>query len=289
MAASLARMDTLVSTDWLAHAIESGDVVVLDATAHATDPTRDARAEFAAGHIPGARFLDLATLKDSGSPVPNALPTSEQVAARLSALGIARPDAVVLYDDSAVKTSARAWFMLRMNGLAQVAILDGGIAKWKAEGRPIENGEANAAPTEAPTLTADWRRVRTKDQMLANISDAGEQVIDARDAGRFTGETVDTVHGLPGGHIPGARNLFFRDLYNADGTFRSDDELRAAFERAGVDLSRPIAASCGSGVTASVLLFALHRLGIEDAALYDGSWSEWGADPATPKETGAAA
>ena len=118
---------------------------------------------------------------------------------------------------------------------------------------------------------------------------AREQVIDARDAGRFTGETVDTVHGLPGGHIPGARNLFFRDLYNADGTFRSDDELRAAFERAGVDLSRPIVTSCGSGVTASVLLFALHRLGIEDAALYDGSWSEWGADPATPKETGAAA
>ncbi len=125
--------------------------------------------------------------------------------------------------------------------------------------------------------------------MLANIASGAEQVLDARDAGRFTGETVDTVHGLPGGHIPGARNLFFRDLFAEDGTFRSAGEMRAAFEPAGIDLKRPIATTCGSGVTASVLLFALHLLGVDDAALYDGSWSEWGTDPATPKETGAAA
>ena len=128
--------------------------------------------------------------------------------------------------------------------------------------------------------------MRSKGDVIANIASRAEQVIDARDAGRFTGATVDTVHGLPGGHIPGARNVFFRDLYRPDGTFRPEAELRAAFDAAGVDIAAPIVTSCGSGVTASVLLFALHRLGVEEAALYDGSWSEWGADPDTPKETG---
>lgn len=278
-----------MTTAWLAEEIHQGDLVVLDATAHATDPTRDARAEFVAGHIPGARFLDLASLKDTGSSVPNALPTGEQVAARLAALGVRRDARVVLYDDSAVKTSARAWFILRMNAFANVAVLDGGIAKWRAEGRALESGENVCDECEADSLTADHARVRTKQQVIANLATRGEQVIDARDRGRFTGETVDGVHGLPGGHIPGACNLFFRDLYRPDGTLLPAEDLRAAFEGAGIDLSRPIVTSCGSGVTASVLLFALHRLGVENAALYDGSWSEWGADPATPKETGAAA
>lgn len=281
-------MDSLVSTQWLADAIDSGDLVVLDATAHATDPGRDARSEFAAGHIPGARFLDLATLKDTGSNVPNALPTHDQVAARLAALGVRRGERVVIYDDSAVKTSARAWFILRMNGLRDVAILDGGFGKWKAEDRPLETGATAPEGCSPEALASDWSTVRFKDQVLANVASRAEQLVDARDAGRFTGETADAVHGLPGGHIPGARNLFFRDLYNPDGTFRTEGELRDSFERAGIDLTQPIVTSCGSGVTASVLLFALHRLGIDDAALYDGSWSEWGADPATPRETGAA-
>jgi thiosulfate/3-mercaptopyruvate sulfurtransferase len=282
-------MDSLVSTDWLARELGADDLVVLDATAHATDPSRDARAEFLAGHIPGARFLDLASLKDTGSPIPNALPTAGQVAARMAALGLTRANRVVIYDDSAVKTAARAWFVLRMNGFTSVALLDGGIAKWKAEGRALESGEANGAIALEELVGGDWANVRSKADILANLDTRAEQVIDARDGGRFTGATVDTVHNLPGGHIPGSRNVFFRDLYRADGTFRSGDELRALFEDAGVDLSQPIVTSCGSGVTASVLLFALHRLGIEDAALYDGSWSEWGADPATPKETGEAA
>ena len=283
-------MDSLVSTDWLANA--PGNVVVLDATAHATDPNRDARAEFAAGHIPGARFLDLGSLRDAGSPVPNTLPTPAQFAERMAMLRIRRDAEVVLYDDSAVKTSARAWFVLRMNGMRNVAILDGGIAKWRAEGRPVEPGEPGGpgvGSAEPRTGAADSRRVRSKAEMAANLASRAEQVVDARDPGRFTGETADAVHGLPGGHIPGSRNLFFRDLYHPDGTFRGEGELRAAFDGAGLDLARPIVATCGSGVTASVILFALHRLGIEDAALYDGSWSEWGADPATPKETGAAA
>jgi thiosulfate/3-mercaptopyruvate sulfurtransferase len=282
-------MDSLVSTDWLAHELGAPDLKLIDASAHLPAAGRDPRAEFAAGHIPGAQFLDLATLKDSGSPVPNALPTSAQFAERMGALGIAPGDRVVIYDDSDVRTSARAWFILRMNGMRNLALLDGGLAKWKAEGRALETGASDKKSDAAPDAHSDWSRVRTKSDMLANIDDRAEQVIDARDAGRFTGETVDTVHGLPGGHIPGSHNLFFRDLYRPDGTFRPKNELRAAFVGAGVDLSRPIATTCGSGVTASVLLFALHLLGVEDAALYDGSWSEWGADPATPKETGAAA
>ena len=282
-------MDSLVSTEWLAGELGASDLKVVDASAHLPAVGRDPRGEFAAGHIPGAQFLDLATLKDTSSPVFNALPNRAQFAERMAALGIRRGDRVVIYDDSDVKTSSRAWFILRMNGMRDVALLDGGIAKWKAEGRELETGDASARPVDAQQIQADRRNVRSKAQMLANVTSGAEQVVDARDRGRFTGDTVDTVHDLPGGHIPGARNLFFRDLFAADGTFKPEAELRAAFERAGVDLSRQIVTSCGSGVTASVLLFALHRLGIEDAALYDGSWSEWGADPATPKETGSAA
>lgn len=280
-------MDSLVSTAWLADHIGDRDLVILDASSHLPAEGRDARAEFAAAHIPGARHLDLASFTDPGSPVPSALPTGAQVAERLANLGWSPGKTIVIYDDSAVKTSARAWFALRRAGIAG-AILDGGLGKWKAEGRDLAQGDVAIQPEAPRPLEAGEANVRTKAQMLANVASGSEQVIDARDADRFTGATADTRHNLPGGHIPGARNLFFRDLYNADGTFKSEPELRAAFATAAVDLAKPIVTSCGSGVTASVLLFALHRLGIEDAALYDGSWSEWGADPATPKQTGPA-
>ena len=280
-------MDSLVSTERLTEDLGDADLLILDASSHLPAAARDAQAEFENGHIPGARHLDLASFKDANSPVPNALPTADQMRERLGSLGWTQGKRIVIYDDSDVKTSARAWFALRRAGV-ESAVLDGGLGKWKAEGRALERGSADVEPDSPRPLRTDESRVRSKADMLANIVSHREQVIDARDAERFTAASADTKHNLPGGHIPGSRHLWFRDLYDPDGTFKTEGELRRAFERAGVDLSRPIVTTCGSGVTASVLLFALHRLGVDDAALYDGSWSEWGADPATPKETGPA-
>lgn len=279
---------SLVSTAWLADHLGAPGIAVLDASHHLPAANRDAAAEFAAGHIPGARFLGLASLYDAGSPVPYALPTPEQLAERLAGLGVGPGDAIVIYDDSAIRTSARAWFALTASGRGKVAILDGGLAKWREEGRALEGGSPEVASATPARLTPAIR-VRTKADMLANIDSRAEQVLDARGADRVFGTGVDPVHGVPNGRIPGALNLPYTALFNADHTFKSPADLRAAFSGAGIDLGKPVTTTCGSGVTASVLLFAMHLLGKEDTALYDGSWSEWGADPATPKAEGPAA
>jgi len=280
-------MDSLVSTDWLAERLGEPGFVVLDASAHLPDAGRDPRAEYEAAHIPGARFLDLPTLTDPGSPVPSAVPTAGQFAARMESLGVNTGDRLVIYDDSAVKTSARAWFVARMYG-AEAAILDGGLDKWRAEGRPLERGMPGGT-RGAYEASRGLGTVRIKAEMLANLGKKREQVVDARGRARFTGEEKDFRPGIADGHIPGSRNLPFSLLLNDDGTFRDDKDLKRAFAEAGVDIDRPVVTTCGSGVTAAVLLFALDRLGKREIALYDGSWSEWGADPATPKETGPAA
>lgn len=277
----------LVSTQWLAGNLEAADIAVLDASRHLPAANRDPRAEYEAGHIPGARFLDLETLTDGGSPVPSALPTAAQVAERIAQLGITPEHRIVLYDDSAVKTSARAWLALTSHGLANVAVLDGGLAKWNAEGHPLESG-VNEFPAAAPAVLRDDNNVATKGEMFANLETGAEQVLDARAADRVFGSGIDPVHGGQNGRIPGSLNLPFGAVYADDGTFKSPAALRAEFENAGVDMQRPLVTTCGSGVTASVLVFAARLAGKQDVRLYDGSWQEWEADPATPKAQGPA-
>lgn len=278
-------MDSLVSTEWLAAEMAACDLRIVDATKHLPEAGRDARAEYAEGHIPGAVFMDLAELVDTGAPVENTLPSPEKFASRMEALGLGDGSRIVLYDDSLVKTSARAWFMLRMFGAHNIAILDGGIAKWMAEGRPLASGPQTQRHRHF-TAWSDPQQVRSKAQMLANLASRAEQVVDARGAPRFTGAMPETRPGIASGHIPGALNVPYTALYNADGTFKDKAGLIAAFTAGGVNLSRPVVTSCGSGVTACVLAFALHLIGKDDVALYDGSWTEWGADPATPKAVG---
>lgn len=281
-------MDIIVTTDWLAKSLDENDLVILDASAHLPDADRDPATEFSANHIKGARFLGLPSLTDETSPVPAALPRADQFEQRMRELGVTADSRIVLYDDSKLRSSARAYFICRMFGLPHVAILDGGFAKWQAERLPVESGTHGAAPTDFAVPRDDRRRVRSKAEIFANITSCAEQVVDARDALRFSGETDDTVHNLSGGHVPGARNLPFPQVLNDNGTFKSPEDLRASFQNAGIDLSAPVTASCGSGMTASVLLFALELIGKHDTALYDGSWGEWGADPDTPNELGAA-
>ncbi|MFY8196520.1 3-mercaptopyruvate sulfurtransferase [Novosphingobium sp. B1] len=280
-------MDSLVSTQWLANEMGASDLRIIDASAFLPEHGRVPQLEYEACHIPGAVFMDLAELVDSASPVPNTLPSAEKFASRMQTLGLGDGSRIVIYDDSPIKSATRAWFMLTKFGAQNVALLDGGIAKWKAEGRKCAQG-AEKQRERHFTVWSDDSHVRSKADMLANLDTGAEQVIDARGAGRFTGDLPETNPALASGHIPGARNLPYSSLFNPDGTWKSPDAIRELFEAAGIDLTRPLISSCGSGMTANVLIFAAHLIGKEDVSLYDGSWSEWGMDPATPKATGAA-
>lgn len=280
-------MDILVSTEWLAGELDAPDLRVVDASYFALDSSRNPGTDHEARHIPGAVFLDLAELKDSDNPVPFMLPPAEKFASRVRALGIGDGDRIVLYDNTPHVTSARAWWMFRIFGARGVAVLDGGLAKWKSEHRPLETGTSTHRPRHF-TARADTTSVRTLDQIRKNIDSNAELVVDARSPSRFTGDEADPRTEVAPGHIPGSKNLRYDRLLNSDGTWKRGDALKATFEEAGIDLARPLVATCGSGVTASVLLFGAALLGKTDVALYDGSWSEWGADPSTPKAMGAA-
>ncbi|HEX4694971.1 sulfurtransferase [Sphingomonas sp.] len=282
-------MDALVRTDWLADELGADDLRVVDATFYPAvpgAPIGDAAAEFEAAHIPGAVFMDLAAMADRDTHLPSMLPPADQFAAAMSALGIGDADRVVLYDRSPYRTAARAWWMLQAFGKSEVAILDGGFAKWQDEGHPVTRGAERPARRRF-AAHPDKERVRNLAQMAANLDTAAEQVLDARGAARFTGDEPDPHHGTASGHIPGSKNLPYARLFNPDGTWKTADALRAEFDAAEIDLAKPLVTTCGSGITAAVLAFGAHLLGNE-AALYDGSWSEWGADPASLKATGPA-
>jgi len=275
-------MDALVSTEWLAGQLGSDDLRIVDATYFATDPARDPLADYVAGHIPGAVFLDLASLADPDSDLPGMVPPPALFAERMRALGLGDDSRIVLYDNAPHRTAARAWWLLTLYGARDVAILDGGLARWTAEGRPLEQGRVTPDPREF-TVRRDDGAVRDLDGMRANQVSRAEQVVDARSPARFTGAEVDPRPDVAAGHLPGSVNLPYDRLFAADGRWKRGAELRAVFDAAGVDLARPIVTTCGSGVTAAVVLFGARLLGAERTALYDGSWSEWGADPTTEK------
>ncbi len=278
-------MDSLVSTEWLSAELGASDLRVVDASWHMD--ARDAAAEYDEQHIPGAVFMDLGGLADSTSDLPMMLPQAEKFASRMQSLGLGDGSRIVLYDSSDLKTSARAWWMLRLFGAHEIAILDGGLPKWKAEGRDLLSGK-EALRHRHFTVWKDEAHIRTKEQMLGLIDAKSEQIVDARGAGRFEGREAEPRLGVNPGHIPGSRNLPMNNLFNADGTWKTGDALRAAFTAAGVDVDQPIAATCGSGVTATTIAFGAHLLGNDKVAVYDGSWSEWGADKDTPKAIGPA-
>jgi thiosulfate/3-mercaptopyruvate sulfurtransferase len=280
-------LDALVTTQWLADELSADDLRVVDATYFGSVPGGsggDARTQFEAAHIPWAVFLDLESLADTTSDLPSMLPSPDQFAERLGALGIGNGDRIVLYDVSHYHTATRAWWMLRTMGARDVAVLDGGLAKWRAENRPVATGAEYLAVRDC-TARFDPASVRTLAQMKANVASAVEQMLDARSPARFSGDEPDPRPGTAAGHIPGSRNLPYGRLLNPDGTWKTSAALQAEFDAAGIDLTRPLVTTCGSGITAAVLAFGAHLLGSE-AALYDGSWSEWGADPSTPKSTG---
>ena len=277
-------MDSLVSTEWLATRLGDVDLRIVDSSWHMPASGRSGWDEYLAAHIPGAVFLDIDAVADKSKPVPHAMPGAADFGAAMSALGVGREDRIVVYDNSPLRTAARGWFMLRHFGAPRVAILDGGLQKWLAEGRPTESGEPDARPARFEATEARGA-VITKQQILAGI---GAPLLDARGKGRFEGSEPEPRAGIASGHIPGARNLPFGLLYREDGRFKSVNDLRRLFAEAGIDAERPFGASCGSGVTATALLFAAHLIGNDRTLLYDGSWSEWGADPATPKALGPA-
>lgn len=276
-------MDSLVSTGWLADHLGEPGLTILDATWHMFATGRSGADEYSAAHIPGAVFFDIDALSDHDHPAPHMLPSAAAFGAAMESLGVGRDDRIIVYDNSSLRSAARGWFTLRHFGAERVAILDGGLQKWIAEGRPTESGDPPSRPARFEARARG--DVVAKDMILDGID---RPLIDARGAARFAGAEPDPRPGVAPGHIPGARNIPYATLYREDGRFRPAEELRRIFEEAGADPEAPFIASCGSGVTASSLLFAAHLLGNRDGALYDGSWSEWGADPATPKALGPA-
>ncbi|MGJ8603087.1 MAG: 3-mercaptopyruvate sulfurtransferase [Marivita sp.] len=276
---------TLVSTDWLASHMRDPDLRILDASWYMPDSGRDAKAEYTAGHIPGARFFDIDDVSDNRSDLPHMAPPIEKFMSRMRALGVGDGHQVVVYDGMGLFSAARVWWLFKLMGQNDIAVLDGGFPKWVAEGRDVEDLPPMIRDRHM-TVRRQAHLVKDVTQVSAASKLHDHEIIDARSAGRFQGQEPEPRPGMRSGHIPGSKNVHYASLLNADQTLKLPEETRAIFEAAGVDLAKPAITTCGSGVTAAILSLAMARMGKDDFSLYDGSWSEWGMFPTVPVATG---
>ncbi|NDH72269.1 MAG: 3-mercaptopyruvate sulfurtransferase [Rhodobacteraceae bacterium] len=276
---------TLVSTEWLHAHLKDPDMRILDGSYYLPQMGRDPRAEYDAAHVPNARFFDIDDVADHGSDLPHMVPPVEKFMSRMRAMGVGDGHQVVVYDGMGLFSAARVWWLFKLMGQNNIAVLDGGLPKWQAEGRPVED--------LPPVIRDRHMTVRRQNHMVKDVTQVSAasklgdyEIIDARSPGRFRGEEPEPRAGLRPGHIPGSKNVCFKDLLNADQTMKNPVEIRQIFEAAGVDFNKPAITTCGSGVTAAVLSLGLERIGKTDHSLYDGSWSEWGMFPTVPVATG---
>jgi thiosulfate/3-mercaptopyruvate sulfurtransferase len=275
----------LVETDWLSQHLEAPGLVILDASFHLPGSGRDGAEDFRQGHIPGAQFFDIEEISDTESALPHMLPPAAKFASRVRKMGIGDGMRVVVYDTTNMSGAARVWWMFRVMGLTDIAVLNGGFGKWQAEGRPVQTGEPRRRSERHFTPRVNFSLVRDLGDVKALLGGTATQIVDARAAGRFAGTAPEPRPVSRAGHIPGAKNLPFAELLNPDGTMRSAGEVRAIAASHGIDSAKPVVASCGSGVTACVVALALATAGNETAAVYDGSWAEW-SEADTPVESG---
>jgi thiosulfate/3-mercaptopyruvate sulfurtransferase len=285
---TMTTTDPLVSTEWLATHLNDANVKLLDASFKLPGVLPLPKDDYLRAHIPSAVFFDVDAVSDHSSPLPHMFPSAEQFGRDVGLLGIGNADTVVVYDSGGWVAAPRAWWMFRAYGHDKVFVLNGGLKKWRAEGRAVEGGEVRPQPAMF-NARFDAARVRSQAQMIENLACGAEQVVDARSAERFEGKAAEPRPGLRAGHIPGSRNLPYNLLFDpATGAMKPLEQLREAFASAGVKVEAPIVTTCGSGVSAAVLTIALYRLGVENTALYDGSWSEWGQAGGPPIATGSA-
>jgi thiosulfate/3-mercaptopyruvate sulfurtransferase len=275
----------LVSTEWLAAHLKDPDLRILDASWLLPGVEGDAKAAYDAAHIPGARYFDIDDISDHRSELPHMAPPIEKFMSRLRAMGVGDGHQVVVYDNIGIYSAPRVWWTFKLMGQENIAVLDGGLPKWLAEGRPTEDLPPMVRDRHM-TVRRQAHLVRDVTQVSSASKLGDHEILDARSAGRFSGTDPEPRAGLRGGHIPGSKNVPFTSLLNADGTMKTPDALRAVFAAAGVDLAKPAITTCGSGVTAAIISLALERIGKTDHSLYDGSWTEWGAFPTLPVATG---
>jgi len=272
----------LVQTDWLEAHLDAPDLIILDGNWYLPNDPRDSYEEYLQARIPGAIYFDIDQISDKSSSLPHMLPSPEQFSSQMRRMGIGDGMRVVVYDAQGMFSAARVWWTFRAMGNVDVAVLNGGLAKWNAEGRPLEDDPPPKPGVRHFTSRRNAELIRDRDEILKIIDDGTEQIVDARATDRFRGEAPEPREGLRSGHIPGSLNLPYPELLNSDGTVKPAAELKKIFEQAGVDLSKPVTNTCGSGVTASILALALAIIGHRHVSVYDGSWSEWGADESLP-------